>query len=122
MPHTTERKIAIENITQQRHQSRNMVRDECVEAIKAFYGNYSLKLSDLSVECQLILNPQDVNDKSIVDALWDMHTKSNGSYLTIELSKKLALLLKHDLIRNLLQHAQPCWLFWLLAWSAPRLR
>lgn len=105
---TAERKIAIENITQQRQQWRNKVRDKCVEAVKAFHGNDSLRILELYVEFQLILNPQDVNDKSILDTLWDMHTNSKDSELAIELSEKLALLLKHDWERAKLE-ANPRW-------------
>jgi hypothetical protein len=105
---TTERKIAIENITQQRQLWRNNVREKCIEAVESFSKNDTPRILKLYIEFQLILNPQDVNDKSILDTLWDMQSKNADSEIVVELSEKLSLLLKHDWERAKLE-AKPIW-------------
>lgn len=105
---TTERKIAIENITQQRQLWRHNVREKCIETVKAFKNSDSLRIAELYIEFQLILNPLDVNDKSILDTLWDMQSKYDDSKLVVELAEKLSLLLKHDWERAKLE-ARPIW-------------
>ena len=108
---TTERKIAIENITQQRKLWRDKVREKAVEVSKAYKDNDASNLKELYVEFQLILNPEDSNDKSILDTLWVMQNEQEGKDLIIEFSEKLALLLKHDWERAKLE-AKPVWHFW----------
>ena len=63
------------------------------------------------MEFQLILNPEDENDKSILDTLWAMQNKDEINDLIIEFSEKLSLLLKHDWERAKLE-AKPVWHFW----------
>ena len=108
---TTERKIAIENITQQRKVWRDKVREKALETSKAYKDNDVSKLKELYVEFQLILNPEDENDKSILDTLWAMQNKDEINDLIIEFSEKLSLLLKHDWERAKLE-AKPVWHFW----------
>lgn len=108
---TTERKIAIENITQQRQLWRDKVREKALETSKAYKDNDGLKLKELYGEFQLILNPEDSNDKSILDTLWDMQDEDEKGDLTIEFTEKLSLLLKHDWERAKLE-AKPVWHFW----------
>lgn len=105
---TTERKIAIENITQQRKLWRNSVREKCMEAVKAFNNNDELRATEIYIELQLILNPLDANDRSVLDTLWDMQSKHEDSKLVVELAEKLSLLLKHDWERAKLE-AKPIW-------------
>jgi len=94
---TTERKIAITNITQQRKIWRDKVRDKALEAIKAYEDNNNSRIREIYVEFQLILNPDDDDDKSILDTIWQMYeSEESNSELTVELSEKLSLLLKHD--------------------------
>jgi len=108
---TTERKIAIENITQQRQLWRDKVREKALETSKAHKDNDASKLKELYVEFQLILNPEDSNDKSIIDTLWEMQKKDEKGDLIIEFTEKLSLLLKHDWERAKLE-AKPVWHFW----------
>jgi len=108
---TTERKIAIENITQQRKLWRDKVREKALEVISAYQSENSTKLIELYVEFQLILNPEDDDDQSILDTLWAMQTKADNSNISIEFSEKLSLLLKHDWERAK-REAKPVWYFW----------
>lgn len=108
---TTERKIAIENITQQRKLWRDKVREKSLEAAKGYKNNDASKLKELYGEFQLILNPEDDNDKSILDTLWQMQNEPKEKDLIIEFTEKLALLLKHDWERAKLE-AKPVWHFW----------
>lgn len=108
---TTERKITIENITQQRKLWRDRIREKALEASRAIENKDSSKLKELYVEFQLILNPEDDNDKSILDTLWEMQTNNETKDAIIEFSEKLALLLKHDWERAKLE-AKPVWHFW----------
>ncbi|SEN11491.1 hypothetical protein [Nitrosomonas marina] len=108
---TTERKIAIENITQQRQQWRDKVRD-LAQRIKLSYRNDKTEeLHSQYVEMQLLLNPEDSDDKSILDTIWKMIEKSTSEDLHIELGEKLSLLLKHDWERAKTE-AKPAW-YWL---------
>lgn len=107
---TTERKIAIENITQQRKLWRDKVREKSLEAAKGYKNNDASKLKELYGEFQLILNPEDDNDKSILDTLWQMQNEHKEKDLIIEFTEKLALLLKHDWERAKLE-AKPVWHF-----------
>jgi len=91
-----ERKIAIENITQQRQIWREKIRLKAVEVVKEYASNNKPKIIELYVDFQLILNPEDKLDTSILDTIWKMSQTENDLSLSIELSEKLALLLKHD--------------------------
>ena len=108
---TTERKIAIENITQQRQLWREKIRLKAIETSKVYKDNDNSKLKELYGEFQLILNPKDNDDKSILDTLWKMQNDNKDNDLIIELTEKLALLLKHDWERAKLE-AKPVWSFW----------
>lgn len=108
---TTERKIAIENITQERKVWRDKVRQKALETSKACTDQDNTKLHELYGEFQLILNPEDNEDKSILDTLWNMQSKEKESDLFVEFVEKLALLLKHDWERAKLE-AKPAWYFW----------
>lgn len=108
---TTERKIAIENITQQRNVWRDKVREKALEVSKAYKDSDTTKMKSLYGEFQLFLNPEDNDDKSILDTLWAMQSKDGNSDVAIELIEKLALLLKYDWERAKLE-AKPAWHFW----------
>ena len=108
---STERKIAIENITQQRQLWREKIREKAVEAIKPSEKKDKTRLLELYVEFQLILNPEDSDDISILDTLWGMANTNDDNNATLELSEKLSLLLKHDWERAK-REAKPVWLLW----------
>ena len=105
---TSERKIAIENITQQRQQWREKIRD-IAQRIKSSYKNDEKEeLQSQYVEMQLLLNPEDDDDRSILDTIWSMAEESAPDALHIELAEKLSLLLKHDWERAK-REASPVW-------------
>jgi hypothetical protein len=105
---TTERKIAIENITQQRQVWREKIREKCIEATSAYMAKDFSRLTVLYVEFQVLLNPEDDNDISILDTVWEMSLSNKESDLHIELSEKIALLLKHDWERAK-KESKPMW-------------
>jgi hypothetical protein len=107
---TSERKIAIENITQQRKLWRDKVRENALEVTSAYRYKNSTKLIDLYVTFQLILNPEDDDDLSILDTLWEMQADESDSNLSIVFSEKLSQLLKHDWERAKIE-AKPIWYF-----------
>jgi hypothetical protein len=107
---TSERKIAIENITQLRTLWRDKVRENALEVTSAYRYKNSTKLIDLYVTFQLILNPEDDDDLSILDTLWEMQANESDSNLSIVFSEKLSQLLKHDWERAKIE-AKPIWYF-----------
>ncbi|MCG6400636.1 hypothetical protein [Vibrio fluvialis] len=92
-----DRKIAAENITQQRQLWREKIRVLSANICSAYTANEHHKITALYVELQLLLNPTDSDDLDILDTVWDMReTNSDKEKLDIVLGEKLALLLKHD--------------------------
>ncbi|MGO2510136.1 MAG: hypothetical protein ACTH6Y_14390 [Vibrio hibernica] len=92
----SERNIAIENITKQRQLWRDKIRKIAIDISLAYAKSEKQKIQTHYIELQLLLNPNDDDDKSILDTVWAMITESGSSKLDIELAEKLALLLKHD--------------------------
>lgn len=93
---TSERKIAIENITQQRQLWRDKIRKIALDISSAYAKNKSHKIKDYYIELQLLLNPNDSDDLAILDTVWSMIKEIESEELDIELAEKLSLLLKHD--------------------------
>ncbi|MGD8113195.1 hypothetical protein [Vibrio sp. TRT 17S01] len=91
-----DRKIAAENITQQRQLWREKIRSLSVKICSAYTANEHHKIPALYVELQLLLNPSDSDDLDILDTVWDMREANPSKELDIVLGEKLALLLKHD--------------------------
>jgi hypothetical protein len=105
---TNERNIVIENITKQRQAWREKVRNLALRINSSYQNNEKPDLQNCYIELQLILNPNDEKDISILDTLWEMINEESKSNLNIELSEKLALLLKHDWERAK-REAKPFW-------------
>ena len=105
---TNERNIVIENITKQRQAWREKVRNLALRINNSYQNNEVTALQNCYIELQLILNPNDDKDISILDTLWEMTNEESKSNLNIELSEKLALLLKHDWERAK-REAKPFW-------------
>lgn len=89
----SERKISIENVTQQRQEWREKIRKLALNIYSAYSSNETHKVKSYYVELQLLLNPDDNNDIEILDTVWKMHKGSEDHNLDIEISEKLALLL-----------------------------
>jgi len=105
---TSERKIAIENITQQRQLWREKIRDLSLKIKSSYKSGNKDELNAQYVEMQLLLNPQDRDDKCILDTIWAMLEEAESATLHIVLAEKLSLLLKHDWERAKLE-AKPVW-------------
>lgn len=92
---TTQLKISIENITQERAKWRNKIREKALEVHNAIVGNNEVELGKLKVEFSVILNPSDPEDNLIIELI---KTPVFGQELkqSDEFSKRIALLLKHD--------------------------
>jgi len=92
---TTQRKISIENITQERTKWREKVRDKSLEVHNAFIDRDEKKLQQLRLEFSLILNPEDGEDKRIIESI-RLPEQGKETELSLEFSKRVSLLLKHD--------------------------
>ena len=91
-----ERKIAIENITQQRQLWREKIRSVSQDIQLSYDEQNQKAMKHHFSTMQLLLNPEDDEDNLILNTLWKMSELSNESDLGIILSEQLALLLKHD--------------------------
>lgn len=66
---TTERKIAIENITQQRQIWRDKVRDKAKSVTETFDNKNISQLSILTTEFSHLLNPLEDEDNKIINLI-----------------------------------------------------
>lgn len=89
--------ISIENITQERTKWREKVRKKALEVHDALIERNGKKLQQLRLEFKVILNPEDQEDECIIKAirLPDLPEERENS-LSLEFSKRVSLLLKHD--------------------------
>jgi hypothetical protein len=92
---TSQRKISIENITQERTKWREIIRAKSLEAHNAFIDKDKKKLSQLKLEFSLILNPKDDEDNGIIESI-RLPEDGKEEELSLEFSKRVSLLLKHD--------------------------
>ena len=92
---TTQVKISIENITQERAKWRNKVRDKALEVHNAIVDKDEKKIGQLKVEFSVILNPSDEQDILIIESIKIPET-GEGLKQSDEFSKRIAFLLKHD--------------------------
>ncbi|WP_044415209.1 hypothetical protein [Halarcobacter anaerophilus] len=93
---TSERKILIENVTQQRQHWREKIRELSLQ-IQASYQNQDQEaLRRHYIEMQLYLNPNDEDDNDILNTIWKMIETKKVENLDIVLGEKLALRLRYD--------------------------
>lgn len=88
-----ERKIVVENITQERTKWRDKIREINKEAIKAFSEKDTTKLKAIQSELRLLLNPLDKHDLDIIKELDFSEIESEHAK---RFTLRLSLLLKHD--------------------------
>ncbi|MBM4869253.1 hypothetical protein [Vibrio parahaemolyticus] len=93
---TTERKIAIENITQQRQVWRDKLRVKAKDVTDAFENKSISKLSILCTEFSHLLNPLNDEDREILKILWDFKAGNFSEQKHVEFIERISLLLKHD--------------------------
>ncbi|WP_316214147.1 hypothetical protein [Bradyrhizobium sp. SZCCHNR2032] len=86
---TAERRIAAENVIQERMKWRENVRRLVKEAIQRDTGE--IQLAELRAELALRLNPHDPEDHAILSLIVPEHANRSE-----ELTQRVSLLLKHD--------------------------
>ena len=102
---TNQRKISIENITKERKDWRNKVREKSLAVHNALIARNDEELKKLKIEFTLILNPiesQENDDTKIIECI-SLPTEGNEIELSSEFSKRVAYLLKHDWDRSKLE-------------------
>ena len=89
----SERRIAIENITQERAKWREKIRSNSAEACAAISASDHRAISRLQSAFSLLLNPHDAEDRAIVQSIVPSNDLLDQSK---EFTDRIALLLKHD--------------------------
>jgi len=92
---TTQKRISIENITQDRRDWREKVRDKALAVHDALITQEEQSLNRLRAEFRAILNPEDDDDKAIVACI-NLPAEGQELERAEEFSQRISLLLKHD--------------------------
>lgn len=92
---TAQRKISIENITQDRRAWREKVREKALSVHDAIVSRNKKSLNKLRAEFRAILNPTDEDDKAIISCI-SLPEKGKELERAEEFAERGALLLKHD--------------------------
>lgn len=92
---TVQRKIGIENITQDRRAWREKVREKSLTVHDAIMSRDKELLDKLRVEFRVILNPKDEDDGAIVACI-SRPDEGKEIERAEEFAERIALLLKHD--------------------------
>lgn len=94
---SSERKIEVENITQERAKWRTEIRAKALQVHQAAIGRDDKRLAELALEFQLMLNPiDDQEDDALLSCIRRLHGLTESTTELKEFSKRVALLLKHD--------------------------
>lgn len=113
---TSERKIQIENITQERAKWREKIRANAQLVHQAATAKELVKLSELRLVFQLLLNPNDDEDLGILRSITALQGVDRPELRLPEFSLRVAYLLKHDWERA--KHEAKPWFF--KSMKAPR--
>lgn len=92
---TAQRKIGIENITQDRRSWREKVRGKSLAVHDAIMSRDKKLLDKLRVEFRGILNPEDEDDVAIISCI-SLPEEGKELERAEECAERIALLLKHD--------------------------
>jgi hypothetical protein len=92
---TNTRNIKVENITKERAKWRDNVREKALWVYKAAVAKDITALNEHHLAFTLILNPTDLEDRSILAVILQLRTTPDELHLK-ELGDRVALLLKHD--------------------------
>ena len=114
---SSERKIQIENITQERAKWREKIRANALLVHQSVASNEKAKLAELRLVFALLLNPHDSEDKAILQCIEDLKSAEAPEPKMPEFSGRVAFLLKHDWERA--KHEAKPWFFF-LAKEPPR--
>jgi hypothetical protein len=104
---TSERQIAIENVTKERTKWREKIRGLALEIHRAATSKNTDKLNELHLEFALALNPKDGEDEKILECIRLIPGETTDDVLK-EFTKRVSLLLKHDWERAKWE-AKPVW-------------
>lgn len=92
----SERKISIENITQERAKWRTAMRELTDSIAKAVIAKDTENLRALRIQLALDLNPLDSEDHDILTTVEKLIQSIEAEELLSELTERMSLLLKHD--------------------------
>ncbi|MBK7052101.1 MAG: hypothetical protein IPH54_16105 [Rhodoferax sp.] len=87
---SSERKIQIENITQERAKWRERIRSNGLLVHKAAVAHEAASLAELSFVFQLLLNPHDSEDKLIIRCIDDLKSASDLTPKLSEFTSRLS--------------------------------
>lgn len=93
---TSERKIQIENVTQERAKWREKIRSKSIEVHQAAVVGDSARLAELHLEFSLNLNPFHQEDRGILAVIDTLNNRDTLDVILPEFTDRVALLLKHD--------------------------
>lgn len=93
---SAERKIQIENITQERAKWREKIRSNALLVHQAASSGNNAKLSELHLSFRLLLNPFDKEDEAILEAISALGSTQNVGLRLPEFAGRVSFLLKHD--------------------------
>ncbi|WP_147172712.1 hypothetical protein [Pseudomonas sp. SJZ079] len=93
---TSERKIAIENITKQREVWRDKIRTKSLGVTNAIENKALSELCELYTGFSHLLNPEDMEDFAILSLLWNFKSGRLDEESHLEFIERVSLLLKHD--------------------------
>lgn len=108
---SSERKIEIENVTQERAKWRDKIRLNALEVHRASVANNAPKLSELHLTFEHMLNPLGSEDNGILASICRLNCLAESKAELAEFSKRIALLLKHDWNRAKLEASAWSWPF-----------
>lgn len=92
---TAQRKISIENITQDRRAWREKVREKALAVHDSLISSNEESLNRLRSEFRAILNPTDDDDRGIISCIY-LPDEGKELERAEEFAERIALLLKHD--------------------------
>ena len=93
---TNERKIHIENVTQERAKWRSAIRSLVDELIKATRAGDKQAIESYCAQLALNVNPFDCEDRALVRAAEQLANTDNKESQVKEVTDRVSLLLKHD--------------------------
>lgn len=93
---SSERKIQIENITQERAKWREKIRVNALLVLQAAAARDDPKLAELKLVFALLLNPHDAEDRAILTSISNLQNVQDPERRLPEFSGRVSFLLKHD--------------------------
>lgn len=91
-----ERKILIENITQERAKWREKIRAQTINVVKASSKRDDIWLDELKIVFATSLNPQSKKDREILQAIDKLKNNHQPAKDLEDFTLRISLLLKHD--------------------------